>query len=231
MHTLGTHAQVDALVSARTDGENDTTRRLKNELLVRMSEAAQGVLVLAATNVPWALDPAVRRRFERRIHVPLPEAEARATLLRIHLGATPHELSAHEVLRLATRLDGFSGSDLSVLVRGALREAQHAPQCGRGGDHTVEYASQVRDALMEPVRMLQAATHFRQEAGGAWAMCEPRERGAVQMRLMQVPPQQLRTPHVTLEHLERAMLATRPSVGPEDLHRFEEFTRQFGAGN
>jgi vacuolar protein-sorting-associated protein 4 len=128
MHTLGTHAQVDALVSARTDGENDTTRRLKNELLVRMSEAAQGVLVLAATNVPWALDPAVRRRFERRIHVPLPEAEARATLLRIHLGATPHELSAHEVLRLATRLDGFSGSDLSVLVRGALREAQHAPQ-------------------------------------------------------------------------------------------------------
>ena len=114
------HAQVDALVSARTDGENDSTRRLKNELLVRMSEAAQGVLVLAATNVPWALDPAVRRRFERRIHVPLPEAEARATLLRIHLGATPHELSAHEVLGLATRLDGFSGSDLSVLVRRAL---------------------------------------------------------------------------------------------------------------
>ena len=74
-------AQVDALASARTDSENDATRRLKNELLVRMSEAAQGVLVLAATNVPWALDPAVRRRFERRIHVPLPEAEARAALL------------------------------------------------------------------------------------------------------------------------------------------------------
>ena len=55
---------MDALASARTDSENDATRRLKNELLVRMSEAAQGVLVLAATNVPWALDPAVRRRFE-----------------------------------------------------------------------------------------------------------------------------------------------------------------------
>ena len=72
---------MDALASARTDSENDATRRLKNELLVRMSEAVQGVLVLAATNVPWALDPAVRRRFERRIHVPLPEAEARAALL------------------------------------------------------------------------------------------------------------------------------------------------------
>lgn len=196
--------EVDALASARTDSENDATRRLKNELLVRMSEAVQGVLVLAATNVPWALDPAVRRRFERRIHVPLPEAEARAALLRIHLGATPHALSDRALLGLASRLHGFSGADLSVLVR---------------------------DALMEPVRMLQAATHFRQEADGAWAMCEPNERGAVQMRLMQVPPQQLRTPHVTLAHLERAMLATRPSVGPEDLHRFEEFTRLYGAGN
>ena len=196
----------------------------------------------------------VRRRFERRILVPLPEAEvcplllcilpctcaaqsscddtgaspycdtkatagarpntvesmgractqARATLLRLHLGATPHALGAEEVRRLAERMQGFSGADISVLVR---------------------------DALMEPVRVLQAATHFRQQADGAWLMCEPHERGAVQMRLMQVPSQQLRTPHVTLAHLERAMLATRPSVGPEDLHRFEEFTRLYGAGN
>ena len=95
----------------------------------------------------------------------------------------------------------------------------------------VHCVSQVRDALMEPVRMLQAASHFRQEADGAWAMCAAHERGAAPMSLMQVPPQQLRTPHVTLAHLERAMLATRPSVGPEDLQRFEEFTRQYGAGN
>ena len=84
---------------------------------------------------------------------------------------------------------------------------------------------------MEPVRLLQAATHFRQEAGGAWVMCTPHERGAVRMSLMQVPPQQLRTPQVTLAHLERALLAARPSVGPDDLQRFEEFTAQFGAGN
>ena len=59
---------------------------------------------------------------------------------------------------------------------------------------------------MEPVRLLQAATHFRQEASGAWVMCTPHERGAVRMSLMQVPPQQLRTPQVTLAHLERALL-------------------------
>ena len=69
---------------------------------------------------------------------------------------------------------------------------------------TMPYALQVRDALMEPVRMLQAATHFRQEADGAWAMCEPNERGAVQMRLMQVPPQQLRLDLLARERDGRA---------------------------
>lgn len=51
------------------------------------------MLVLGATNVPWELDPAVRRRFEKRIYIALPEAPARAKIFKLHLGSTPTTLT------------------------------------------------------------------------------------------------------------------------------------------
>lgn len=50
----------------------------------------KGILVLGATNFPWGLDPAIRRRFEKRIYIPLPEMPARKTLLDIMLKNTPN---------------------------------------------------------------------------------------------------------------------------------------------
>jgi vacuolar protein-sorting-associated protein 4 len=49
--------------------------------------------VLGATNLPWALDSAIRRRLEKRIYIPLPEAEARAHLLKNAMKKTPNNLS------------------------------------------------------------------------------------------------------------------------------------------
>lgn len=47
----------------------------------------------AATNTPWDLDPAMRRRLEKRIYIPLPEAEARATIFKLHVGDTPNTVT------------------------------------------------------------------------------------------------------------------------------------------
>jgi vacuolar protein-sorting-associated protein 4 len=49
-----------------------------------------GILVLGATNIPWGLDPAIRRRFEKRIYIDLPDPAARVTLLKIMFKSTPN---------------------------------------------------------------------------------------------------------------------------------------------
>jgi SpoVK/Ycf46/Vps4 family AAA+-type ATPase len=66
-------------------------RRIKTEFLVQMdgvgkADPSKQILVLGATNIPWELDPAIRRRFEKRVYIPLPEPHARAAMFRLHLG-------------------------------------------------------------------------------------------------------------------------------------------------
>ena len=77
--------EVDSLCGSRSEGENDSSRRIKTEFLVQMQgvgNSMDGVLVLGATNVPWELDNAIRRRFQKRIYISLPEHEARTGIFR-----------------------------------------------------------------------------------------------------------------------------------------------------
>lgn len=81
-----------------------------------------GVLVLGATNIPWELDPAMRRRFEKRVYIALPEPQARALMFKLNLGDTPNELRDEDFRALGERAEGYSGSDIAVVVREALME-------------------------------------------------------------------------------------------------------------
>lgn len=79
---------------------------MKTEFLVQMQGVGNdstGVLVLGATNLPWALDPAIRRRFERRIYIPLPDTRARLYLLTRLIGSNPNEISEEQIEDLAER--------------------------------------------------------------------------------------------------------------------------------
>jgi len=113
-----------------------------------------GVLVLGATNMwvdtkrecalswlnassicsPWALDPAIKRRFEKRIYIPLPDVEARKRMYELNVGTTPCNLGPKEYRQLAEQTEGYTGSDIAVLVR---------------------------DAIMQPIRKVLGATHFK----------------------------------------------------------------------
>ena len=64
------------MCGSRDDSSNQSSKRVITEFLVQMQGVGHddtGVLVLGATNIPWALDSAIRRRFERRIYINLPE--------------------------------------------------------------------------------------------------------------------------------------------------------------
>lgn len=66
-----------------------------------------GILVLGATNIPWDLDPAVRRRFQKKIYISLPEQEARHGMLKLNLGDTSHNLTDDDFEELSAVTEGY----------------------------------------------------------------------------------------------------------------------------
>jgi vacuolar protein-sorting-associated protein 4 len=115
--------EVDSLCGSRSEGENETSRRVKTEFLVQMQGVGNdmdGILVLGATNTPWEIDPAIRRRFEKRIYIPLPDIIARVGMFKIRIGQTPNDLSEDDFQELGKHSEGYSGSDISVIVKEAL---------------------------------------------------------------------------------------------------------------
>src|SRR5690606_34047376 len=112
--------EIDALCGKREGGEHEASRRVKTELLIQMdgihndgeNEQEGNVLVLGATNHPWDLDDAMRRRLEKRIYIPLPDDEARKQLFKINLADIPIDPSI-DIDKLAAATKGLSGADIT----------------------------------------------------------------------------------------------------------------------
>jgi SpoVK/Ycf46/Vps4 family AAA+-type ATPase len=119
--------EVEALGGKRQYTREATSSKLVSQFLSELDGFAQnnqGVLILAATNVPWAVDAAFRRpgRFDRVLFVPPPDHDARAAILQLLLAGRPVE-GGIDNARLAKRSSGFSGADLRNLVETAVDEA------------------------------------------------------------------------------------------------------------
>lgn len=130
--------EIDSMCGQRGEGESEASRRIKTEFLVQIQGVANtnentGILVLGATNIPWTLDSAIRRRFEKRIYIPLPDAPSRTRMFQLHSGS-PAGISLADFKYLGEITERYSGSDINNVCR---------------------------DALMQPVRKVQTATHFK----------------------------------------------------------------------
>ncbi|WP_426570705.1 AAA family ATPase [Aquihabitans sp. McL0605] len=120
--------EVDALGHKRTQlsTSGGAMRGVVNQFLTELDGASsdnEGVFVLAATNHPWDMDPALLRpgRFDRKLLVLPPDLDARAAILATHLRGRPTEVL--QLDKIAAKTDGFSGADLAMVCEQATETA------------------------------------------------------------------------------------------------------------
>jgi len=217
--------EVDSLCGSRSEGESDSSRRIKTEFLVQMDgvgKSSGNVLILGATNVPWELDAAIRRRFEKRVYIPLPEAEARTFMAKLHLGDTPNTLTDRDFENIGNITAGASGSDLAVLVKEALmqplRTCQKAQQFLPVGDFLIP-CEQYPSCERCPPKLSNDKT-------GKDYTCN--SCGAQRVTLWEIPPEKLKAPDVSYAHFENVLRNGFSSVGQDELRQYDDWTKQFG---
>ena len=151
--------ELDALGHRRSALSGSSGMRpVVNTLLEEMDSATStndGVYVLGATNAPWDVDPALRRpgRFDRMVFVGLPDADARAGILRSHLKDRP--VAGIDLKSIAKRTEGFSGADLAHVCDSATQLAM---------------AESMRSGRVRPVTMadVDEATEQIRPSTGPW---------------------------------------------------------------
>jgi len=164
--------EIDSICSARGgSSEHEASRRVKSELLVQMDgvegalgDAAKIVMVLAATNFPWQIDEALRRRLEKRIYIELPTAEARKTLLEINL-KTVTLADDVDIEVAATKMDGYSGADITNVCRDASMMAMRRAIKGKKPDEirAMSKADMDQPTTMEDI--LEALSRVQRSVG------------------------------------------------------------------
>ncbi|KAG6952942.1 hypothetical protein JG687_00012700 [Phytophthora cactorum] len=111
--------EIDSLLTQRSSEENEASRRMKTEFLVQLdgagTKAKDIILVVGATNRPQELDEAARRRFVKRLYIPLPSFEARLDLVSRLLNDNKNDLTDGNKTFIAESTKGYSGADVRAL--------------------------------------------------------------------------------------------------------------------
>lgn len=128
--------EIDSIAPRRDKAQGEVEKRVVAQLLSLMDglKRRNQVMVIAATNLPDALDPALRRpgRFDREIEIPVPDRTGRREILEIHTNGMPLEPDV-DLDQLAHRTHGFVGADLESLAREAAMRCLRRVAAASGG--------------------------------------------------------------------------------------------------
>lgn len=166
--------ELEALAGKRQFSREASSSKMVSQFLSEMdgfSRNNAGVLVLGATNVPWAVDPAFRRpgRFDRVLFVPPPDAEARQSILRLQLAGRPQQ-ERIDLAAVARRTSGFTGADLMNLVETAAdyaieRSLGSAAEVPIGREDLESAAAEVKPTALEWLTTARNYARYANESG------------------------------------------------------------------
>ena len=115
--------EVDSIATTRGSKEMGGERRIKTQLLIEMdgmkAKKDERIIILGATNRPWDLDAAFRRRFEKKIYINLPDDKARELMFTLNIREVEIEKNI-DFSEFAKLTEGYTGSDISLLCREAV---------------------------------------------------------------------------------------------------------------
>ncbi|XP_053403562.1 vacuolar protein sorting-associated protein 4B-like isoform X2 [Mercenaria mercenaria] len=198
--------EIDSICRQRSSREEEHTRRMKTELLKQMEGAdnssnSDRIFLLCATNCPWELDSAFLRRFQKRIYIPLPDREARISLIKIHTKENKLELTDAEWNNLADKTEGYSGSDIANMTLGAL---------------------------FGPIRDLQNAQHWGKTEEEKYFPCSADTPGAFPAKMSTLPADQIKPRQTELSDFLKSLQTHKQTVTESELQKFQDFTNNYG---
>uniref|UniRef100_A0A3B0MRD1 AAA family ATPase, putative n=1 Tax=Theileria annulata TaxID=5874 RepID=A0A3B0MRD1_THEAN len=121
--------EIDSICNTRNVNQHEATNRIKTEFMIQINRKITvnnvklglnnegNVLLLGSTNLPWLLDNAIIRRFEKRIYIPLPNQNNRFDLIKKLLTNVKHTLTDSDFLYMAENTNNFNCYDINILVK------------------------------------------------------------------------------------------------------------------
>ncbi|XP_052189572.1 calmodulin-interacting protein 111-like [Diospyros lotus] len=220
--------ELDAIAPARRDGGEELSQRMVATLLNLMDGICRtdNLLVIAATNRPDSIEPALRRpgRLDREIEIGVPSPKQRYDILLAHLSRMEHSLSDMQVQHLATATHGFVGADIAALCNEAamicLRRCVYFLKSGDASDNRNSVVFESCCTAREYGSCCANDTLDSASSSITYQSISSKIENAVDVREIEASTVEALSLEVTFEDFEKAKMKVRPSAMREVMLEF-----------